>query len=181
MTPSKLSIVGSSGAGKSTLGRRIAAKLGIPHLELDAVYHQAHWTPLEDAEFRRRVTTFMEQHPHWVIDGNYRAVQSLVWARASQVVWLDLPRRQSMVRLLWRTLKGGVTREELWNGNTERPMQIFDPNPEENVVLWAWKRHDAQQKAYTTAMTDPQWHPLRFHRLRTQRAVERFVDQLESV
>jgi len=44
----RISIVGCSGAGKSTLARRVAGTVGIPTLELDAVHHQADWTPLPD-------------------------------------------------------------------------------------------------------------------------------------
>ena len=37
----------------------------------------------------------------WVIDGNYTSqVKDLVWARADTVVWLDLPRRTVMRRII---------------------------------------------------------------------------------
>jgi adenylate kinase family enzyme len=34
-------VVGTSGSGKSTLARELAATLGVPYLELDAVHHNA--------------------------------------------------------------------------------------------------------------------------------------------
>ena len=92
MPPLKISIVGSSGAGKSTLGARISERLGIAHLELDSVYHQAQWKPLDVTEFQQRVSTFMSHHERWVIDGNYSVVQPLIWGQATQVLWLDFSR-----------------------------------------------------------------------------------------
>jgi adenylate kinase family enzyme len=40
----RVSILGTSGSGKTTLARRLAAALDLPHLELDAVFHQPGWT-----------------------------------------------------------------------------------------------------------------------------------------
>jgi hypothetical protein len=42
-----------------------------------------------------------------------------VLERADTVVWLDLPRRIWLPRLVVRTLRRALTREELWNGNRE--------------------------------------------------------------
>jgi cytidylate kinase len=45
-------VIGCSGAGKTTFGKRLAARLACPFVELDAIYHQAYWTPLDDDAFR---------------------------------------------------------------------------------------------------------------------------------
>jgi adenylate kinase family enzyme len=70
-------VVGCSGSGKTTLARRLAATLGSPHIELDSIYHQAGWTPLDDANFRARVQEATEP-ARWVVDGNYSVVQDIV-------------------------------------------------------------------------------------------------------
>src|SRR6266699_1091454 len=54
----RISVVGNSGSGKTTLARGIAAALSIPHLELDSVFHQPGWQPLDTEEFRRAVAAF---------------------------------------------------------------------------------------------------------------------------
>src|SRR6185437_5351687 len=98
----RVSVVGNSGSGKSTLARELAASLGVPHLELDSVYHQPGWEPLPEDEFRRLVTAKTNEDG-WVIDGNYSALRSIVWAHADTVVWLDPPRWTVMRRVAWRT------------------------------------------------------------------------------
>ena len=75
----RVSVVGNSGSGKTTIATALSAALNAPHLELDGVFHQPGWVPLEEAEFRRRVAEFVAA-PRWVADGNYSAVQDLVWA-----------------------------------------------------------------------------------------------------
>lgn len=80
----RVSVAGNSGAGKSTVARRLAAILGVPYLELDAVFHQPGWQPLPDEEFRR-VTAGQAAEDGWVIDGNYGKVQPLIWARGATV------------------------------------------------------------------------------------------------
>jgi adenylate kinase family enzyme len=88
-------VVGNSGSGKSTLATRLAAAIGVPHLELDSVFHQPDWTPLRTDEFRQAIGAAVAGDC-WVMDGNYSAVRPLIWARADTVVWLDLPRRTVM-------------------------------------------------------------------------------------
>jgi hypothetical protein len=109
----------ASGCGKTTFGRALASALDVPFVELDAIHWQAGWTELDAAELRRRVEPLVRQDA-WVIDGSYRGkLGDLVLESADTVVWLDLPRRIWLPRLVARTLRRALTREELWNGNRE--------------------------------------------------------------
>ena len=146
----------------------------MPHLELDSVYHQSQWTPLSRDEFRERVGQFTAQDG-WVTDGNYSAVQDLVWERADTVAWLDLPRHLVMRRLLWRTARRVMTREELWNGNRERWQAFFSLNPERSILVWAWTTHARNRARYLAASQDPGNAHLTFVRLTSPRAVRRFL------
>ena len=170
----RVSVVGTSGAGKSTLASSLAAALEADFLELDSVYHQADWAPLPTPEFRRRVSAVVAGE-RWVIDGNYSKVRDLVWARADTVVWLDLPRRTVMRRVIWRTLRRVAGRVELWNGNRERWRNFFTLDKEESVISWAWQTHAANRVKYAAAMADPANGHLRFVRLRSPAAVRRFL------
>jgi len=130
-------VVGTSGAGKSTLAAALARVLDAEFLELDSVFHQPGWVPLPREEFRRCVAAAVAGE-RWVIDGNYTSqVKDLVWARADTVVWLDLPRRTVMRRIIWRSLWRAAKRTELWNGNRERWRNFFSVDKEESVIAWA--------------------------------------------
>ena len=172
----RVSVIGNSGSGKSTVARRLAAILGVPHLELDAVFHQPGWQPLPDEEFRR-ITTTRAAEDGWVIDGNYRTVQPLVWARADTVIWLDLPKRTVMRQLAWRTFRRAAFRRELWNGNRERWRNFFTLDPEESVLSWAWHKHAEYRARFAAAASDPANAHMRFIRLTSRRDIRRFLDE----
>jgi len=170
----RVSVVGNSGSGKSRLARELAASLGVPHLELDSVFHQPGWEPLAQDEFRRLVTARAGEDG-WVIDGNYSAVRPIVWARADTVVWLDLPRRTVMRQVAWRTVRRAVTRQELWNGNREPLTNFLSWVPEKSVISWAWHKHAEYRARYGAAPDDPANAHLAFIRLTSRRDVARFM------
>jgi adenylate kinase family enzyme len=172
-------VVGTSGSGKSSLASQLADILGVPHLELDAVHHQPGWEPLPTEEFRRIVAA-RAAADGWVIDGNYGRVRDLVWARADTVVWLDLPKRTVMGRVVWRTLRRVALRRELWNGNRERWRNFFTWNPEQSVISWAWHKHAADRAKYAAAAADPANTHLRFIRLASSCDVARFLAAARS-
>jgi adenylate kinase family enzyme len=171
----RVSVVGNSGSGKSTLARELAARLGVPHRELDGVFHQAGWEPLPVDEFRRVVAAWAAEDG-WVIDGNYSSrVQPVIWARADTVIWLDPPRLTVMRQVIGRTLRRAVTKQELWNGNREPLTNFFSLDPEKSVISWAWHSHARYRAQYGAAATDPGNAHLTFIHLTGRADVERFL------
>lgn len=172
----RVSVVGNSGSGKTTLARALSARLPAPHLELDSVFHQPGWEPLPTDQFRARVAEFIAAD-RWVIDGNYSKVQDLIWARADTVVWIDLPRRLVMWRVIWRTVRRVARRAELWNGNRERWGNLLHIDPEKSVIAWSWTRHRSYRERYLRAAADPAHQRLTFIRLRRPAEAARLLSQ----
>jgi adenylate kinase family enzyme len=171
----RVSVVGTSGSGKSTLGAALAKRLGTDFLELDSVFHQPGWVPLPDEEFRRRVGEAVAGE-RWVIDGNYSSkVRDLIWGRADTVVWLDLPKRIVMRRIIWRSFRRAAWRVELWNGNREHWRNLFSLDKEESIITWAWQTHAANRVKYAAAMADQANAELHFVRLKNPTEVRRFL------
>ena len=170
----RVSVVGTSGSGKTTFARTLAGRLGVPHIELDSIYHQPNWTPLPDDEYRIRVGGIVAG-PAWVIDGNYSAVRQLVWDSADTVVVLAYPRRVVMRRIIGRSLNRVILRRALWNDNRERWSNLLSRVPEENIALWAWTSYEKNLNRYLVAMSDPRWRHLTFHRFTTPTQARQFL------
>ena len=169
--------MGCSGSGKTTLARSLASTLGVPHIELDAIFHQSGWTPLDDDTFRARVGQATDA-TGWVVDGSYSVVQDIVWPRADTVVWFDLPYAVVMARIIRRTVRRAVTHQELWNGNREEWLNMFSWRPEKSIIAWAATRHEVYRRRYGEAEHDPRWADLDFVRVRSLREADAFLAEV---
>jgi adenylate kinase family enzyme len=173
----RVCVIGNSGSGKTTLARALAARLDLERLELDALYHQANWTPLPDDEFRTRVTAFCAA-PRWVTDGNYKAVAPIIWSYADTILWLDYPRWRTTWRVLRRSVRRATLRRELWNGNVESWRNLLSRDRKRNVVLWSFTAHAAKREQYGRAAADGTWANTTVHRFRRPRDTDRWLAQL---
>jgi len=172
----RIRVVGSSGSGKTTAARAIAARLGIPLLELDAVHWMPGWQERDPEEFRQIVLHFAAR-PRWVIDGNYGGrLADRIDHLVDTYVWLDLPRWRVVAAVLARTLRRGVTRKELWGtGNRERLSSLFKREPADNIVLWSWSYYDKYSERYAAKQRDGQH---RWIRLGSRRDLRRFLNSI---
>ena len=169
--------MGNAGSGKTTLGRRLAAVLGAPFVELDSIHHLPGWTPIDRDELRTRVGELCATDT-WVIDGNYGAVRDLVLARADTVVFLDLPRPVVMWQVTRRSLRRVRTGEELWNGNREEWRFLRSTKKEDNILLWAWTQHGKYRRRYLEVATDPALAQVTVVRLRSRREIDSWLDRV---
>lgn len=167
--PSRILLAGTSGSGKTTVAGRVAAILGIAHVELDSLHHGPQWTPR--AEFLADVDTF-SSGPAWVTEWQYAQARPLLADRADLVVWLDLPRRTVMRQVVARTLARTIRRQELWNGNTEPPLRTIFRDPD-HIVRWAWRtNHYTPPRIRDLLASRP---ALPVVRLRSRRDVDRWL------
>ena len=52
--PHRILVAGTSGAGKTTVAAALSARLGIPHTDIDGLYHGPGWTPRPEFGTRNR-------------------------------------------------------------------------------------------------------------------------------
>lgn len=160
----RIHVVGTSGSGKTTLARNLARKLGVPHIELDALHWGPNWSSTPAEVLRPRLAAALAAAA-WTIDGNYSKVQDIVLAGADTVVWLDYSLPVILWQLLKRTVRRIVRREELWAGNRERLSTSFFSW--DSILWWAVKTYWRRKRQYTALMADPARQHLIFIHLRS--------------
>ncbi len=177
----RIVVVGGSGSGKTTLARMLAASLGVPHLEMDSVFHKYGLADVAHGEFLPALDHFTDAD-RWVVDGNYTShgTRDVVWPKADVFVWLDPPRPTAMVRVVRRTLKRLLTREEIWPGVKEPFSNLYRLDPHRNIIVWTWTRHSHVRAKYEEAMRNGTWAHATVHRLSSVREVEAFLDAVDS-
>jgi adenylate kinase family enzyme len=113
-------VVGGPGSGKTTFSRLLAARLGVQHVELDALWWGPNWTPASVEDFAESLRDAVGGDA-WVLDGNYYDVGAadLVWPAADTLVWLDPPRWLAVSRVLRRSIGRVLSRTELWSSNRQ--------------------------------------------------------------
>ena len=115
----RVSVIGNASSGKSTVARALAARMGVPYVELDALHWGPNWSQATAAELEARVSPTVAGDA-WVIDGMYwRKLGGLVLRRAETVVWIDPPFFTMFARLVWRSITRIARRTPLSNGNRE--------------------------------------------------------------
>lgn len=160
-----------SGSGKSTLAGKLSRKYGLEHVELDSLFMNGDWVETELPEFRARIEKRLCGLRGFIIDGNYRKVRDITWDRCDTIVWLDFPRPLVMKRVILRTIKRVVTREELWNGNRESFGKSFLSR--DSIILWSWNTYDRRKADYTELQKYYEGKGVRFLVIRSPRALGR--------
>ena len=171
-------VIGPSCAGKTTLAAAVAERLGLRHIELDALFWETGWTMADGEVFRTRIRDAIAE-PGWATDGNYNTrARDITWPAADTIVWLDFPLSLILRRILARSWRRWRSNELLWGTNRERFWEHFLPW-DRSLIWYALKSHRRRRRTYAEAMDDPQWAHARFMRLRSPRAVERWLRSSE--
>jgi adenylate kinase family enzyme len=164
---------GISGSGKTTLARRVAAAIDVPFVETDALVHGPGWSETGDAELRELLRPTVESGG-WVIDSDYRRkLGTYVMEHADTVVWLDLPLRVCLQRLMRRTIPRIRLQQELWNGNTESWRAAF--GGWDSLFVYAIRKHVSQRRTLPELLARPELAHVELVRLRTPAAVDAWL------
>jgi adenylate kinase family enzyme len=173
----RVAVIGGSCTGKTTLSRELSRRLGVAHIELDALHHDPGWQEALAEVLQARVDAALAAAPEgWVADGNYHGkLGTSVLERADTVILLDLPHRTALRRVLWRTLSRSVTGKELWNGNRETFRNAFSRN---SIVWWVIRHHGSHRTKWGPRLA-PLTH-VRVVRLRSPREVREWLHSIQA-
>ena len=179
-----IQVTGNSGSGKTTLAERLARVLDAAFVDLDALNWQPGWQALNDtdpAELERRFRNATAGR-RWVASGSYTSLcQRTFWPRLETIVWLDLPLRVCVWRIIRRTWRRWRTRELLWGTNYERLWPNFMVWRKDSLLNWSVTQHFRKRRAMLAYQTDSRWSHIRFVRLTSPREVQTFVAAVATV
>jgi adenylate kinase family enzyme len=174
----RIVVIGTSGSGKTTLARQIAARLAIPHVELDALNWEANWQQASNDVFRQRVTDAVSGDT-WVVDGNYGKSRDIVWPRADTVVWLDFPLYVNLWRIFWRGIRRSVSREDLWGtGNRETLRRHLFTR--ESLIWWVLQTHRRRRRENPVLFRQSQHAHLKVIHLKSSHDMESWLSNLRG-
>jgi len=168
----RIVVIGTTGSGKSRLAEELSQRTGLRIIELDALYWGSDWQGVPLELFRHRVEREIRDGG-WIVVGNYGQVRDLVWPAADTLIWLDLPFPLVMSRLVRRTVRRAVTKQNLWGtGNTESLVRSFFSR--QSILWWAVKTHRRNRQRFT-AECGSLAKDKKVVRLQSPREVKRFV------
>jgi len=173
----RLLVLGVTGAGKSTFASRLAERLGLEMIELDALHWEANWTPAEPTVLRSRLDA-ATRRDRWVSAGNYHQVRDILWPRAQAAVWLDYSFPVVFWQLTRRTLHRISTREVLWGKNTERLWTHLKLWSDESLYHWLFQTYWRRKREYPQLLAQPEHAHLRLYRFQTRREADVWLESL---
>jgi adenylate kinase family enzyme len=103
-------IVGGPGSGKSVLGHQLALRLGLPLYPVEEIAYREGW----HADFqlgralaaRQADVASIASQPTWVTEGTFLGWTEPLFVAADVIIWLDLPWRVAVWRILRRHVLG---------------------------------------------------------------------------
>jgi adenylate kinase family enzyme len=126
----RIVVIGSGGSGKSTFSRQLGGGLGIEVIHLDAMFWRPGWAPTPKDEWAERVRELCERDS-WIMDGNFGGTRELRFAACDTIIFLDMPRRLCLYRVIKRFIKyRGGNRPDMAAGCNEKLDLEF--------LAWVW-------------------------------------------
>lgn len=117
----KIMVIGiSAGVGKSTFARKLGESLNLPVVHLDTLFWKPNWVEASLEEFSEAQQEVVIQD-QWIIEGNYSNTFDLRAAHADTMIYLELPLRVCLYRVVKRWLMNlGKTRPDMTAGCEEK-------------------------------------------------------------
>ena len=165
--PQRLWILGPCGSGKSWVADDLAARLGVAATHLDDIFWNPGWVKSSMDEVAAGIQPIMHRD-RWVVDGNYRELRRQFADQIELYVWLDLPLRVTLPRVLARCMRRSLRREPCCNGNFETLRRTFAHR--DSLLLWAITSDRPRRAELSDELTTQ-----RHVRLRSQAEIDRWL------
>jgi hypothetical protein len=171
----RIALVGRPGCGKTTLARRLAPRLGLPHVELDLLFWQGEWQGTPTPEFRQKVATALSG-PAWLTDNYFIEIRDLVWGWADTVIWLDYPFWLTTRWFLKRNLGAWASGSDIWGQNKLTWRAFFHAEPP--LLWWMWHTFATRPRHYERIFSQPPYNHVRLIRLTHPAQTDRWLETI---
>jgi adenylate kinase family enzyme len=172
-------VYGTSGSGKSTFGAALAAAQDVPFIELDLINWRPGWVGRNETDpegFAQDVDAAIAAEA-WVATGSYGGVRERMWKRATDLVFLDLPRSVIMKQVIKRSFQRAFSGKDVFPGCREHWWRMAGA---EHPIRWAWSTFDRRRRNYEKMIKEPAFAHLRHHRCRSRAEVTNLLAQLSD-
>jgi len=150
-------VIGTTGSGKSTMANHLAEIIDAPVIALDELLWMPDWQQRDKAEYLEMLQEKIKAEK-WVIDGNTRRNRELVWGEADTVIWLNYGFCVNYSRLLIRTIRRVISKEEVMPGCVETFQSQFLSS--DSLLIWFFKTHWKRKKDYRKALAEDTYQHL---------------------
>ena len=131
----RILIYGVTGSGKTTLAAQIAERTQLPWHSVDDLTWEPGWVEVPVDEQRRRIELICSSE-RWILDTAYSRWMEVPKGRVDLIVALDYPRWLSLARLLRRSARRVVRREQTCNGNVETMGKLLG---DDSIIRWHFR------------------------------------------
>jgi len=162
----RVMIVGGPGAGKTTVALSLANITGLPVFHIDQIHYQPGWVerPLDEKITMAKAN---EAKTSWIIEGGLSSTYGNRCRRADTMIWLDLPVRTRLARIVKRRMQySDKTRPDLPENCPERLAPGF-------LAFILRTRNSGREKIAQAIAEAPH---LTVHHLRTAKGANTFLD-----
>jgi adenylate kinase family enzyme len=170
-------VIGTTGSGKTTMAKRVAEAIGCTAFDIDDFHWQPGWVermPEEMIELFREAL----KADKWTLAGNHSRTRDFTWAQADTVIWLNYSFWVVFPRLLWRTIKRVVTKEEVMPGCVETFQSQF--LIKDSLLVWFFQTFWKRKKEYPEIINQDKYQHLTVLEFKHPRQAKRFLLGLQE-
>ena len=133
----KILIIGPVGAGKTTLAKQLSKKYNIKHYEIDSIVHDdSEGGRKRSEEEQNKIINQIDQEKDWIIEGTLRKNLYYLLEISEKIVYLDVPKRTRIVRILTRFIKQKLKIEK----------SNYKPTLKMLKLMYKWSREHENNK-----------------------------------
>ncbi len=169
---SRVILFGPRASGTSSVSSQLSRSLDLTHIEFDRLSRNRDGSFVSHVEFASVLKEVVQQ-PRWVAEGDFlegidQLAEPIFWPLATTAIWLDLPFLVTVRRLIARSYRRVVKKEEMWDGMQDNKYSLLKRVASGNAI----RAYRYTKKAYPQLLERPEYSHLELLHLKSQDEVD---------